>query len=99
MRTLVGHVGEYHADPKQFETLFVDGAAPDKATRARLRGMMTKLEQAFVDDAESSATAEVVYEVLETGQILGPVDWKLQKTGDQWKVSSFTLPESAATSP
>ena len=99
IRTLIGHVAEYHANPKTFEALFVDGAAPDKATRARLRGMMTKLERALVDDAGSSATAEVVYEVLETGEMLGPVQWKLAKTENQWKVSGFALPESSATSP
>ena len=99
IRTLIGHVAEYHANPKSFEVLFVDGAAPDKATRAKLRGMMTKLERALVDDTGSSATAEVLYEVLETGEILGPVEWKLAKTGDQWKVSGFALPESSAASP
>jgi len=98
IRTLIGHVGEYHASPKQFETFFVDGAVPDIAMRAKLRGMMTKLERALVDDTGSSATADVVYEVLETGEILGPVEWKLVKTAERWKVSVFALPgESAAT--
>jgi hypothetical protein len=97
IRTLIGYVGEYHANPKRFETFFVDGQVPDTATRAKLRGMMTKLERAWVDDTGLSATAEVVYEVLETGEILGPVEWKLVKTHDQWKVSAFALPgESAA---
>lgn len=92
IRTLVGYVSEYHANPKKFETFFVDGAVPDKATRAKLRGMMTKLERALVDDAGSAATADVVYEVLETGEILGPVQWKLVKTEGQWRVSVFALP-------
>ena len=99
IRTLIGYVGEYHANPKRFETFFVEGAVPDKATRAKLRGMMTKLERALVDDTGSSATADVVYEVLETGEILGPVQWKLVKTGDQWKVSVFALPGGSAASP
>jgi hypothetical protein len=99
IRTLIGYVSEYHANPKRFETFFVDGAVPDKATRAKLRGMMTKLEHALVDDTGLSATAEVVYEVLETGEILGPVQWKLVKTGDQWKVSAFALPAESAASP
>ena len=99
MRTLIGYVGEYHANPKRFETFFVEGQVPDTATRAKLRGMMTKLERARVDDTGSSATAEVVYEVLETGEILGPVEWKLVKTGDQWKVSVFALPGESAASP
>jgi hypothetical protein len=99
IRTLIGYVGEYHANPKRFETFFVDGRIPDTATRAKLRGMMTKLERALVDDTGSSATAEVVYEVLETGEILGPVEWKLVKTGDQWKVSDFALPGESAASP
>jgi hypothetical protein len=99
MRTLIGHVGEYHANPKSFEPLFVDGAVPDKATRDKLRGMMTKLESARVDEAGSSATAEVLYEVLETGEILGPVQWKLAKTGDEWKVSGFALPGGSAAGP
>ena len=99
IRTLIGYVGEYHANPKRFETFFVDGRVPDMATRAKLRGMMTKLERALVDDTGSSATAEVVYEVLETGEILGPVEWKLVKSGDQWKVSDFALPGESAASP
>ncbi len=99
IRTLIGYVAEYHANPKRFETFFVDGAVPDKATRAKLRGMMTKLERALVDDTGSSATAEVLYEVLQTGEILGPVQWKLAKTGDQWKVSVFALPAGSAASP
>ena len=65
----------------------------------KLRGMMTKLERALVDDTGTSATADVVYEVLETGEILGPVQWKLVKSGDQWKVSVFALPEASAASP
>jgi hypothetical protein len=99
IRTLIGYVSEYHANPKRFETLFVAGAVPDTATRAKLRGMMTKLERALVDDTGSSATAEVVYEVLETGEILGPVQWKLVKTHDQWKVSDFALPVRSGASP
>jgi hypothetical protein len=99
IRTLISYVGEYHADPKRFETFFADGAVPDQGTRAKLRGMMTKLERALVDDAGSSATAEVVYEVLETGEILGPVQWKLVRTGDQWKVSEFALPEGSGAGP
>jgi hypothetical protein len=99
IRTLIGYVGEYHADPKRFETFFVDGRVPDTATRAKLRGMMTKLERALVDDTGSSATADVVYEVLETGEILGPVQWKLAKAEDQWKVSVFALPGGSAASP
>ena len=99
IRTLIGYVAEYHANPKRFETFFVDGAVPDTATRAKLRGMMTKLERAVVDDTGSSATAEVVYEVLETGEILGPVQWKLVKTHDQWKVSVFSLPGGSGAAP
>ena len=99
LRTLIGYVAEYHADPKRFETFFVEGRAPDTATRAKLRGMMTKLERAVVDDTGSSATADVVYEVLETGEILGPVEWKLAKVNDQWKVSDFALPGDPAASP
>jgi hypothetical protein len=99
LRTLIGHVGEYHANPKRFETFFVEGRVPDTATRAKLGGMMTKLERALVDDTGSSATVDVVYEVLETGEILGPVEWKLVKTADQWQVSEFALPAVAAASP
>jgi hypothetical protein len=97
IRTLIGYVGEYHADPKRFETFFVEGAVPDKTKRAKLRGMMTKLDRAVVDGAGSSAKADVVYEVLETGEIVGPVQWKLVKTEGQWKVSAFALPGESAT--
>jgi hypothetical protein len=99
IRTLIGYVAEYHANPKRFESFFVDGAVPDQATRAKLRGMMTKLDRALVDDTGTSATAEVVYEVLATGEIVGPVEWKLAKEGDQWKVSAFALPDKSVANP
>jgi hypothetical protein len=99
LRTLISYVSEYHADLKRFETFFAEGAVPDDATRAKLRGMMTKLERALLDDTGASATADVVYEVLETGEIRGPVQWKLVKSGDQWKVSVFALPEASSASP
>jgi hypothetical protein len=99
IRTLIGYVSEYHANPERFETFFVDGRVPDNAARAKLRGMMTKLERASVDETGTAATADVVYEVLATGEILGPVEWKLVKTGDQWKVSEFALPGGSAASP
>lgn len=98
IRAIIGYVAEYHANPKRFEACFVDGAVPDQATRAKLNGMMTKLERVLVDGTGSSATAEVVCEVLQTGEILGPVQWKLAKTGDQWKVSDFALPERPVSS-
>lgn len=96
IRTLVGHVGEYHANPKAFRALFAEGAVPNDATRAKLRGMMTKVERALVDDTGSSATVDVVFEVLQTGEIRDPVQWKLVKSGDQWKVSTMALPGEPA---
>jgi hypothetical protein len=61
--------------------------------------MMTKLERALVDDTDSSATAEVVYEVLETGEMLGPVQWKLAKIEGKWKVDVFALPGGSDATP
>ena len=75
---------------------FADGAVPNEATRGKLRGMMTKVEQARVDDTGSSATVDVVFEVLQTGEIRGPVEWKLVKAGDQWKVSAIAVPGEPA---
>lgn len=96
IRTVVGHVGEYQANPKAFGALFSNGAVPNEAIRGKLRGMMTKVERARVDDTGSSATVDVVFEVLQTGEIRGPVEWKLVKAGDQWKVSTMTLPGEPA---
>lgn len=96
IRSLVGHVAEYHANAKAFGALFVEGAAPNDATRTKLRGMMTKVEQARVDDTGASATVDVIYEVLQTGELKGPVQWKLVKAGDKWRVGTFALPEALA---
>lgn len=99
IRTVVSHVGEYQANPKAFGALFADGAVPNEATRGKLRGMMTKVEQARVDDTGSSAAVDVVFEVLQTGEIRGPVEWKLVKAGDQWKVSAIAVPGEPAAGP
>lgn len=96
IRSLVGRVGENFANPKAFGALFAEGAVPNEATRAKLRGMMTKVDRARLDDTGSSATVDVVFEVLQTGEIRGPVVWKLVKVGDQWRVSTMALPGEPA---
>jgi hypothetical protein len=75
LRTVIGHVAELHARPAEFAKCFVDGSVPDEATRKKFRGMMTRLDSAAVDAAGTSATAQVLFEVLETGEQLGPATW------------------------
>jgi hypothetical protein len=98
IRTLIGHTAEFQADPKQFASCFVEGSSVDEALRNKLQGMMTRVDHATVDDAGTSATADVLFEVLETGEQLGPVEWQLEKVGDEWKVKTLTVPDAASTS-
>jgi len=93
IRTLIGHVAELHASPDGFASCFADGSVPDDATRHKFRGMMTRLHSATVDAAGTSATAQVLFEVLETGEQLGPVTWTLEKSGDEWKVKTVQVPD------
>ena len=95
IRTLIGHTAELHASAKSFASSFADGSVPDDATRHKFRGMMTRLESATVDAAGTSATAQVLFEVLETGEQLGPVTWTLVKTGDEWKVKTLQVPDAS----
>ena len=98
LRTVIGHVAELHASPADFTKCFVAGSVPDEATRKKFRGTMTKLDSATVDTAGGSATAQVMFEVLETGQQLGPVTWTLEKSGDAWKVKTVQFPEGLGDS-
>ena len=98
IRTLIGHTAEFQAAPQQFASCFVEGSNPDEALRNKLKGMMARLDRATVDDAGTSATADVLFEVLETGEQLGPVEWKLEKVGDQWKVKTLAVPDAPSTS-
>jgi hypothetical protein len=95
IRTLIGHTAELQADPKQFANCFVEGSKPDETLRNKLKGMMARLDRATVDDAGATATADVIFEVLETGDQLGPVEWQLQKVGDQWKVKTLAVPDAS----
>lgn len=92
IRSLVGAVAETAGSAERFATCFVDGAAPDPAARQRLRGYMPRLDRAELAADGATATAQVVYEVLQTGEQLPAVPWNLRKVGDQWKVESWEPP-------
>jgi hypothetical protein len=93
IRTLIGHVAELHARPDDFAKCFAEGSVPDDATRNKFRGLMTRLDRATVDDAGTAATAQVLFEVLETGEQVGPVTWTLEKSGGEWKVKTVQVPD------
>jgi hypothetical protein len=92
IRTLVGHTAELAGSREGFASCFAEGSVPDEATRNKFRGMMTRLDSARVDEAGATATAQVEFEVLETGEQLGPVTWTLAKSGDEWKVKTVEVP-------
>jgi hypothetical protein len=93
IRTVVGHTAELAGSREGFASCFAEGSVPDEATRQKFRGMMTRLDSATVDAAGTTATAQVGFEVLETGEQLGPVTWTLEKSGGEWKVKSVEVPE------
>jgi hypothetical protein len=92
IRTVVGHVAEYSGSRERFASCFAEGSVPDEATRSKFRGMMTRLVGATMDEAGTTATAQVEFEVLETGDQLGPVTWTLEKSGEEWKVKTVEVP-------
>ena len=93
MRNVVGHTAEWQADPRRFASCLAEGASVDEAQRKKLKGLMARLDRATLDDAGATATASVLFEVLATGDQLGPVEWTLEKTGDQWKVKTLAIPD------
>jgi len=97
IRTLVSQTAEYQADPRRFASCLAEGSNADEALRNKLKGLMTRLDRATIDGAGTSATAYVLFEVLQTGEQLGPVEWKLEKSGDQWKVKTLAIPDLATT--
>jgi hypothetical protein len=86
----VARVDEFKRDAEQFPTAFVDGAVPDEAARKRFEPYMCYAVSAEVSG--TTATADVQFEVLATGELLGPVQWTLEKVGDQWKVKTIAMP-------
>ena len=98
MRTLVGHTAEWQADPRRFASCLAEGASVDEALRKKLKGLMTRLDRATIDSAGTTATASVLFEVLATGDQLGPVEWTLEKSGDQWKVKTLVIPDLSTAS-
>jgi hypothetical protein len=93
IRTLVSQTAEYQADPRRFASCLAEGSNVDEALRNKLKGLMAKLDRATIDESGTSATASVLFEVLETGDQLGPVEWALEKTGDEWKVKTLAVPD------
>ncbi|MBL9162964.1 MAG: hypothetical protein JNL18_09545 [Planctomycetaceae bacterium] len=98
IRTLVGQTAELQASPQRFAACFVEESAADETLRKKFKGMMTRMDRAAVDDANASATASVLFEVLETGEQLGPVEWQLEKVNGQWKVRTLAVPDVSGTS-
>lgn len=96
LRSAIGHTTEYQAEPDRFAECFVEGSVPDDATRNRLRGLMARLDSATVSGDGASASAQVLFEVLQTGEQLGPFEWTLTRAGDQWKVKTLELPPASS---
>ncbi len=96
IRALVEDVAEYQSSPQAFKILFDEGAVPNDTARGKLHGMTTRLQNVQFDDAGTAATADVTLESLLTREVLGPVQWKLVKKGDKWKISTFALPSGPA---
>jgi hypothetical protein len=72
--------------------MFVEEAAPDESQRALFQPYMSTARRVVVAESGDRATAEVELEVLETGEIKGPVEWTLEKAGDRWLIRTATLP-------
>jgi hypothetical protein len=89
-KQVVSSVSEHKLDAEKFGALFVEGTAPDDATRKRFEPYMCYAVS--TDVSGNSATADVQFEVLATGELLGPFQWTLEKVGEQWKVKSIALP-------
>lgn len=98
VRVLVEDVAEYQNSAQAFKGLFDEGAVPNDATRAKLRGMTTRLKDVQFDDTGAAATVDVTFESVVTREALGPVQWKLVKKADKWKVSTFAMPGAPAAS-
>jgi len=90
LRTFVGQVAESAADPARWAACFSPANFPDAAGRERLRGMMTRLER--VQIRGDAATAEVTFEVLQTGEQLGPLPWELERAEGRWRITQWEFP-------
>ena len=85
----LSHVG---TDSEGMSRLFVEGVLPDSKTLAGLQSYMAKVNSNQITITGDTATAKVTLEVTQTGELLGPKTWTLQRIGDRWKIKEIVLP-------
>lgn len=87
---LVVNLSDVAADPQQFKSLFVEGAAPAESQRLWLS--KHNCDATSVKISGNSASIAVVARDVGTGKVLGEAQWTAEKVGEQWKLKSAPLP-------
>ena len=90
-----GAAGE--PDRERWERLFVEGAAPEDAERAKYAALEFRRFREKVDVSGTTATAPVAARKLgDDDQPFGePVEWEFVKEGGAWKIKNAPLPSGA----
>lgn len=94
VKNAVYDMADAASDPDRFETLFVDGAAPDDATRQKYAGLSyNPIGEPTISGDEATITVEFIRE--DETPVGTQQEWKVKKVGDTWKLSEAPLPPEA----
>lgn len=90
-RLAISNISDNMGNPEKFRALFVEGSAPDEATRKRFEAYEFSAVKVSVTD-NNTATAQMELTDNATAEILDPIEWTLEKVGGVWKIKTSPLP-------
>jgi len=87
---IVANMSDITYEQESFESLFVDGAAPDESARKRYRQYFYSMDRPEISRNEAAVTVRVMNA---GGEVLSETEWKFSSgDGEEWKISDAPLP-------
>jgi hypothetical protein len=77
-------------DPRRFQSLFADGAAPDDSLRPRYGKYAYRATR--IEVSGDTATATVAVRKFRTEEVVAELQWQAVRSGNEWKLQDAPLP-------
>jgi hypothetical protein len=88
---VVTSLSEVTGNPKQFQSMFAEGAAPKDSERAEYAKYNYQLKSRQASISGDTATVTVELTDRASGSAVGEKEWKVVKAGDTWKLKEAPL--------